>query len=130
MKITSCHLEMQHNTSKILVMESKASWYLRSSCYSIFSFMCMFCRSDRNVNNECIPGYSQKWDSLGPCGSRKSDVFFVFGSSVFYPMWGATFGKTLQLIIVTSLYSIYSQNFILERNVASFNVILFPFWKL
>ena len=25
----------------ILVMESKVSWYLRGSCYSIFSFMCL-----------------------------------------------------------------------------------------
>jgi hypothetical protein len=31
-------------------------------------------------------------------------------SSVFYPVEGNTFGRTLQLIRLTALYSIYDQN--------------------
>ena len=45
--------------------------------------------------------------------------------SVFYLVQGITFGRTLQLIKLTALYSIYGQNklnLILESNVASFDV--------
>jgi hypothetical protein len=35
---------------------------------------------DRNIDNEFIPGYSQK-DILDPGGPRKRDVFFVFGKN-------------------------------------------------
>ena len=37
--------------------------------------------TNRNVDNEFIPGYSKKEDMLDPDGPRKSDVFFVFGKN-------------------------------------------------
>ena len=60
----------------------------RSLSLCTFSFdHCVVCSegfrisisTDRNVNDEFIPGYCQKWDIVGPCGLRKSEVFFVFG---------------------------------------------------
>ena len=49
--------------------------------------------------------------------------------SIFYPVNGTTFGRILQLIKFTALYSIYDQNqlkSILAPNVASFDVINCP----
>ena len=37
--------------------------------------------TDRNMDNEFMPGYSQKLDILDPGGPRKSDVFFLFGKN-------------------------------------------------
>jgi hypothetical protein len=49
--------------------------------------------------------------------------------SVFYLVWGTTFDRTLHLINLTALYSIYDQNQLnltLAHNVASFDVIYYP----
>jgi hypothetical protein len=64
--------------------------------YRLFKGVKISISTDRNVNNEFIPGYSKKkYDILDPGGPRKSDAFFGGGkeyvnnlkvSSVFYPM--------------------------------------------
>jgi hypothetical protein len=58
-----------------------AKYILRRSrrVYRLMNGVKISISTDRNVNNEFIPGYSKQWDILDLGDPRKSDVFFVFG---------------------------------------------------